>query len=159
MASERDRLLLQLNDIETQILLIEKLRRERLRRIVRRWYVRPLNVPRLMTGEFNSLVGPMRDMDEETHFRYFRMSAGKFDKLLRRVLPHLNHQSTHRMPVDAAQRLAVALRILASGANQQTVAVSFRLGSSTVSKVVSEVCKALWMALQTDFLPCGNQQV
>ena len=50
----------------------------------RRWYVRPLNTTRDQDGEFVSLVLPMRSMDEERHFQYFRM----FD-LLSRVIRYL----------------------------------------------------------------------
>uniref|UniRef100_A0A1A8IWB0 DDE Tnp4 domain-containing protein n=1 Tax=Nothobranchius kuhntae TaxID=321403 RepID=A0A1A8IWB0_NOTKU len=84
----------------------------------------------------------MRGIDEQSHFKYFRMSANRFDDLLHRIRPHINHAATHSSPVKLEERLAVTLRVLASGNSQKSVAQSYRLGSTTVSLIVTEVCDA-----------------
>ena len=80
---------------ECILLLLLHRQRQRRKRRDRRWYVRPLNTTRDRDGEFVSLVLPMRSLDEERHFQYFRMSAPKFDDLLSRVIRYLpdSHQN------------------------------------------------------------------
>ena len=43
-------------------------------------------------------------------------------------------------------------RYLAKGDSHQTIAFSFRLGHSTVSKIVREVCGEIWNVLQPQYL-------
>ena len=57
---------------ECILLLLLHRQRQRRKRRDRRWYVRPLNTTRDRDGEFVSLVLPMRSLDEERHFQYFR---------------------------------------------------------------------------------------
>lgn len=101
----------------------------------------------------------MREIDDERHFQYFRMSVTTFDDLLRRVAPKIRHAASHSAPVSEAERLAVTLRFLAAGISQQALAASYKLGTATVSNIVKEVCRALWVGLKDDFLkfPLGDQ--
>ncbi|KAK0132536.1 Protein ALP1-like [Merluccius polli] len=149
MSLSMSAMLLDSMDEEEQLLLslLAKSRRKR------RWSVRPLHHARHKYGEFNLVVKPMRMIDEEKHFEYFRMSAHRFDDLLQRIKPFIHHKRTHLNPVSLQERLAVTLRVLASGTSQNAVAISYKLGTTTVSRIVSEVCAAIWRGLRDDFVP------
>lgn len=118
----------------------------------RRWCVRPINRSREENGE-GFLVEEMRLYDNETHFKYFRMSREKFDKLLHIVGPHITHQRNHRLPIVPLQRLAITLRYLCTGDSFQTIAISFRCGATTVSLIIYETCEVIWKILHQQFLP------
>ena len=112
MATEVEQLYLQLELINTeeQMLLLQMLKRRRQRRRLRRLSVRPLNRSRLGTGEFTTQVHPLRNLDEQMHFRYFRMSMGRFDELLHCVQPLKPEKATVgnyilRGPITALVRI------------------------------------------------------
>ena len=91
-----------------------------------KWRVHPLNTTRGEYGEYTSLVQPMRSIDKETHFQYFRMSVSRFDNLLQQLAPHISHERTHSFTVIAAGRLSVTIWFLASGSTQQSIAASYK---------------------------------
>ena len=90
--------------------------------------------------------------ETEILHRYFRMSEERFNDLVCRVENKLKHAQTHKMPISTSERVAVTLRILASGSTQQSVAESYRLGESTVNGIFYETCKAIWEVLSPDFV-------
>ncbi|XP_054599309.2 putative nuclease HARBI1 [Nothobranchius furzeri] len=92
----------------------------------------------------------MREIDDQKHYNYFRMSSSAFDELLRRIETLISHQRTHSAPISSSQRLAVTLRFLATGCSYQSLAASHELGSATVGCIVKEVCEAIWTALKDD---------
>uniref|UniRef100_A0A3B3SD89 DDE Tnp4 domain-containing protein n=1 Tax=Paramormyrops kingsleyae TaxID=1676925 RepID=A0A3B3SD89_9TELE len=141
-----------------EILIFIRLRRhQRRKQKSRRWYIRPINRSRQQNGEFFSLVLPMRDIDEEKHREYFRMSPKVFDELLRRIRPHIEHNQTHSDPIGSAQRLAVTLRFLTTGMSYRALAASYKLGSATVGRVISEVSQVIWVSLKNEFVAYPDQ--
>jgi hypothetical protein len=98
-----------------------------------------------------TLVNEIRFQDD-LHTKYFRMSTVRFDSLLEKIGLQIDHRSTHRYPITAAQRLAVTLRLLATGDSQQTVAFSYRMGTATVNKIFYETCSAICNVLKDEFL-------
>uniref|UniRef100_A0A8C5E829 DDE Tnp4 domain-containing protein n=1 Tax=Gouania willdenowi TaxID=441366 RepID=A0A8C5E829_GOUWI len=99
------------------LLLLARLRRRSGRRRCLHW-VHPLNQHRC----FHNLVAELR-LDSQRHHRYFRMNAEQMNELLSFIEPK--------------QRLAVALRYLASG-DSLSLAFSYRLGHSAIGKEMME---------------------
>lgn len=137
-------------DLPVMLAVFREIRKRRRR--PRRWSVRPINTVRNIQGEIR-LVRDLRYHDEECHFHYFRMSKVRFDQLLTKLLPMLSaHAQTHPLPIDPLIKLAVTLRILSTGDSQSTVAMSFRIGHTTVNKILYETCEILWSNLKNEFL-------
>ena len=86
-------------------------------------------------GEFHSLFQQIKMHDKEYFFRCFRMSPSTFMHLLCLVGPAITKESTNmREPMSASERLAATLRYSATGDAQATIAASYRISPSSISK-------------------------
>ncbi len=94
--------------------------------------------------------------DQESFFKYFRMSPTLFEALLNLVAPLIIISNQKREPITPAERLSVTLRYLATGDSHQTIAFSYRLGHSTVNKIFCETCLAIWNALSPIYVQCPS---
>ncbi|XP_061925526.1 uncharacterized protein LOC133664703 [Entelurus aequoreus] len=134
------------------LLLLARLRRRGRRRTSRYW-VHPRNQHRRQQGDFYHLVAELR-LDGRRHRRYFRMSAEQMDQLLSMIGPEITKVSTnYRAAIEAKQRLAVALRYLATGDSLSSIALDYRLGHTTVMNSVHMVCAAIEKVTMKTFLP------
>ena len=59
--------------------------RRRRRKRPKRFWVRPIFTKRREQGEYHNLLQEMRLSDEDSHFKYLRMSKERFDLLLSQV--------------------------------------------------------------------------
>ncbi|KAJ0070133.1 hypothetical protein NL108_002460, partial [Boleophthalmus pectinirostris] len=133
------------------LLLVEDVLRAERRQ--RRQWVHPINQLRREQGDFYHLVAELR-LDSQRHHQYFRMSAEQMDLLLSYIGPELSRQFTnYRAAIEPKQRLAVALRYLASGDSLITLAFAYRLGHSTVQNSVHMVFAAIEKIMMGEFLP------
>ncbi|KYN18355.1 hypothetical protein ALC57_09335 [Trachymyrmex cornetzi] len=74
-----------------------------------------------------------------------------FNTLLRMVRPFLLKRS-RRQPLPIKLKLAATLVYLAHGDSVKSKAWEFRIGKSTMYKIIPEVCQAIWAALQPLYL-------
>ncbi|CAH1384646.1 unnamed protein product [Tenebrio molitor] len=120
-------------------------------RKTRKW-VHEINMVRRKEGEFHTLYPLLRN-DEEIFFLYFRMNFECFDELLNLIKDDIQKQCTnYREPIEPVERLTVTLRFLATGDSFSTIGHSFRMGFSTVSSIVAEVCDVIWQRLQPTYM-------
>ena len=76
------------------------------------------------------------------------MSPSTFEELLSFVAPIIAKESTvMRDPIGPSERLALTLRYLVTGDAQRTIAASYRISPTTITRVLSETCDALWDSL------------
>ena len=81
------------------------------------------------------------------------MTPDYFGHLLSLMRPRIEKQdTTFRKSIPAEARLALTLRLLASGESQQPLSYSYRIGRATVSNSVSETCEAISDSLKDLYL-------
>ena len=81
------------------------------------------------------------------------MSPERYDHLLRLVSPFITKEDTNlREAIPAGERLAVALWFLTSGESQQSLSFAYRIGKSTLSRILRETCDAIFSVLKDPYL-------
>ncbi|XP_069801031.1 uncharacterized protein [Dendropsophus ebraccatus] len=82
------------------------------------------------------------------------MKIETFDDLLLQMRNRLTYKdTTWRKSIPPDQRLLVTLRYLATGESFSSLHYQFRMGKSTISKIIHHTCKELWNILQPIHLP------
>nr|XP_040239447.2 uncharacterized protein LOC120959835 isoform X2 [Anopheles coluzzii] len=72
---------------------------------------------------------------------FLRVNREEFYYLLNRIGPKIERQDTTMRPsICPKQRLCIGLRFLASGDSYESLAFLFRVSSSSVSRIVRDVC-------------------
>ncbi|CAF4927304.1 unnamed protein product [Pieris macdunnoughi] len=61
--------------------------------------------------------------------------------------------TSYREAISTKERLAVALRFLATGNSFTSLAFNFRMGFSTVREIVRDVCETIWNKLSPMYMP------
>ncbi|EZA53811.1 hypothetical protein X777_06627 [Ooceraea biroi] len=118
---------------------------------IRRWWVRPIN-KRKQQGFLCNLFREIRSNDHEEFFMYTRLCPEQYKILLKAVTPYLRKRS-NRKSLSPDTRLAITLTYLAQGDSVMSKHLEYRVGKSTVHKIIPEVCHAIWLALQPVVLP------
>ena len=72
-----------------------------------------------------------------------------------RLEPHVARQATnYRAPISVGEKLALTIRYLATGESYTSLSCQFRVGRSTISKFLPEVCRAIQDEFTREFLKC-----
>ncbi|KAJ8021812.1 Protein ALP1-like [Holothuria leucospilota] len=115
----------------------------------RRWWVHDILRKRKEYGVFNHLFKELKS-DDDKFVQYLRVTREQFARLLFFTGKTLTKRSRFREVISPEERLAICLRYfpfpryLATGESFHSLAFSFRVGVSTVSNIVAEVCSVIW---------------
>ena len=72
-----------------------------------------------------------------------------------RLEPRLARQATnYRAPISVGEKLALTIRYLATGESYTSLSCQFRVGRSTNSKFLPEVCRAIQDEFTREYLRC-----
>ncbi|EZA55093.1 hypothetical protein X777_05365 [Ooceraea biroi] len=81
------------------------------------------------------------------------MNTSLFEKLLEKVTPLIRKQNTSlRESISPAERLSLTLRHIATGESQESLRLTYRIGQSTISGIIKEVCITIINVLSQEYL-------
>ncbi|XP_022173853.1 protein ANTAGONIST OF LIKE HETEROCHROMATIN PROTEIN 1-like [Myzus persicae] len=87
------------------------------------------------------------------------MSSQSFFELHNLIKNDTKKEDTNmRRSISTEERLAVTLRYLATGCTLTELHYSFRIGVSTLSSIIREMCKAIWTNLRITYMPEPKQE-
>ena len=134
-----------------QIIVLLLLRRRQRRRSKekenKRIWVRKLYTERKEKGEYHLLIREMKLYDHMLFYQQFIMTLEKYEHLLRLVAPNILKSCVKREAIQPGERLSGTLRYLATGDAQTTIAASYRMSKTSVSRIVKETTEVIWTEL------------
>ena len=128
--------------------------RQRPRRRHNMW-VRPWLLQREERGAYHNIMAELYATDIPGFINFMRMTPEFFEMIKSRLEPHLARQTTnYGAPISVGEKLALTIRYLATGESYTSLACQFRVGRSTISKFLPEVCKAILDEFTREYLRC-----
>ncbi|KAF5276096.1 hypothetical protein FQR65_LT16497 [Abscondita terminalis] len=119
----------------------------------RQWWTRPWIRKRDNTGNLRLVHDELAKEDARNFKNFLRMNQPTFEYLLEFIKPSIEKQdTTMRTSISAKDRSTVTLRYLATGESYKSLMFSFRIGDSTISKFIPEVCCAIYNSLKEEYL-------
>ena len=88
---------------------------------------------------------------------FMRMTQNSFipEMIKARLEPRLARQTTnYRAPISVWEKLALTIRYLATGESYTSLSCQFRVGRSTISKFLPDVCRAIQDEFTREYLRC-----
>ena len=86
---------------------------------------------------------------------FMRMTPELFEMIKTRLQPCLARQATnYRAPISVGENLALTIRYLATGESYTSLSYQFRVGRSTISKFLPEVCRAIQDGCTREYFGC-----
>lgn len=81
------------------------------------------------------------------------MTEPMFTALLQKLQSKIEKQDTFfRLAISPAERLSLTLRYLATGESFSSLHFQFKIGKSTISSIIPEVCQAIYDVLKIEYL-------
>ena len=129
---------------------LQRQQRDRKRRAC---WVSYINAKRPKFGAYNSTMTQLEVSKSNEWRNYMRMNKHLFTALLQSINEHISKQDTHlRLAIPPGERLALILRYVTTGESYKSLHYQFRMGTSTISIIVPDVCKAIFTCLKDQYL-------
>ena len=107
-------------------------------------WVRPWLLQREERGAYHNIMAELYATDIPGFTNFMRMTPEFFEMIKTRLEPRLARQATnYRAPISVGETLALTIRYLATGESYTSLSCQFRVGRSTISKFLPEVCRAI----------------
>ena len=123
---------------------------------IRRFWVWKIFTERKQIGEFYRLVQDLKLLDSDYFFKQFRMTPRKLEELL--AAPRILQSNVKRETISPEERLWVTLRYVVTGDAHVTIAASYRISPTSISRRTMKVTtKVTWnVFLNKGFLKVPN---
>ena len=102
-------------------------------------WVRPWLLQREERGAYHNIMAELYATDIPGFTNYMRMTPEYFEMIKTRLEPRL----AYRAPISVGEKLALTIRYLATGESYTSLSCQFRVGRSTISKFLPEVCRGI----------------
>ena len=106
-------------------------------------------------GAYHNIMAELYATDIPGFTNFGRMTPQFFEMIRTRLEPHLARQANnYRAPISVGEKLAITLRFLATGESYTSLSCQFRVGRSTISKFLPEVCRVMQDEFNREHLKC-----